>query len=37
MDLLLDLDRMLVTEQREHAVKRLRRFSVLFDELATQP
>jgi hypothetical protein len=37
MDLLLDLDRMLDAEQREHAVKRLRRFSGLFDELATQP
>jgi uncharacterized protein DUF6279 len=37
LDLLLDLDRMLSAEQREHAVKRLRRYAVLFDELASQP
>ena len=36
-DLLLDLDRTLSAEQREHAVKRLRRFAVLFDSLARQP
>ena len=36
-DLLLDLDRTLSAEQREHAVKRLRRFAVLFDSLTRQP
>jgi len=37
MDLLLDLDRMLVPDQREHAARRLRRFAGLFEELARQP
>lgn len=37
MDLLLDLDRTLDAEQREHAVRRLRRFSTLFETLARQP
>jgi hypothetical protein len=37
MDLLLDLDRMLSAEQRQHAAGRLKRFSVLFDSLARQP
>jgi hypothetical protein len=35
-DLLLDLDRTLDAEQREHLVKRLKRFAVLFDSLARQ-
>jgi hypothetical protein len=37
MDLLLDLDRTLSTEQRQHVVGRLRRFAALFDSLARQP
>lgn len=37
MDLLLDLDRMLGAEQREHAAGRLARFGALFDSLARQP
>ena len=35
-DLLLDLDRTLATEQREHAVKRLKRFAGLFESLSRQ-
>ena len=35
--LLLDLDRTLGAEQREHAVKRMKRYTVLFDALARQP
>ena len=34
-DLLLDLDRTLTPEQREHAVARMRRWAELFDSLAT--
>jgi hypothetical protein len=37
MDLLLDLDRTLSPEQREHVVGRLKRFAGLFDSLARQP
>jgi hypothetical protein len=37
IDLLLDLDRTLSAEQREHAVARLRRFAGLFNSLAMQP
>jgi hypothetical protein len=37
IDLLLDLDRTLSAEQREHAVVRLRRFAGLFNSLAMQP
>ena len=37
MDMLLDLDRTLSAEQRQHAAGRLKRFSVLFDSLARQP
>jgi len=37
VDLLLDLDRSLSAEQREHAVTRLKRFAALFDALARQP
>jgi hypothetical protein len=37
MDLLLDLDRSLSPEQREHVVGRLKRFAGLFDSLALQP
>jgi Family of unknown function (DUF6279) len=37
MELLLDLDRMLSAEQRQHAAGRLKRFSVLFDSLSRQP
>jgi hypothetical protein len=37
IDLLLDLDRTLSAEQREHAAARLRRFAVLFESLARQP
>ena len=37
MSLLLDLDRTLSTEQREHAAGRLKRFSALFESLAGQP
>ena len=36
VDLLLDLDRTLATEQREHAVKRLKRFAGLFESLSRQ-
>jgi hypothetical protein len=36
MKLLLDLDRTLAAEQREHLAKRLKRFSVLFDSLSKQ-
>jgi hypothetical protein len=35
-DLLLDLDRTLATEQREHAVQRLKRFAGLFESLSRQ-
>lgn len=35
-DLLLDLDRTLSTEQREHAARRLKRYAGLFGELARQ-
>jgi hypothetical protein len=35
--LLLDLDRTLSAEQREHAVKRMKRYAVLFDSLSRQP
>jgi len=35
-DLLLDLDRTLAAEQREHAVKRLQRFASLFESLSRQ-
>ena len=37
VELLLDLDRTLSTEQREHAAARLRRYAGLFDSLARQP
>jgi hypothetical protein len=37
MGLLLDLDRTLSAEQRQHAAGRLKRFSVLFDSLSRQP
>jgi hypothetical protein len=37
VDLLLDLDRTLGAEQREHAAKRLKRYATLFDLLARQP
>jgi len=37
MSLLLDLDRMLSAEQREHVAGRLKRFSTLFESLAQQP
>jgi len=37
MDLLLDLDRTLSAEQRQHAAGRMKRFSVLFDSLSRQP
>jgi Family of unknown function (DUF6279) len=37
VDLLLDLDRSLSPEQREHAVRRLKRFGELFDSLSRQP
>jgi hypothetical protein len=37
MDLVLDLDRTLTAEQREHAAARLKRFAGLFDSLARQP
>ena len=37
MDLLLDLDRTLSAEQRQHAAGRLRRFAALFDSLSRQP
>jgi hypothetical protein len=36
VELLLDLDRTLAAEQREHAVKRLRRFAGLFESLSRQ-
>ena len=36
IDLLLDLDRTLDAEQREHAVKRLKRFAELFESLIRQ-
>jgi hypothetical protein len=36
-ELLLDLDRTLSADQREHAASRLKRFSALFDSLARQP
>ena len=34
LDLLVDIDRTLSTDQREHAVRRLKRYSTLFDSLA---
>ena len=37
MDLLLDLDRTLSDEQRQHAVGRLKRFAGLFDSLSRRP
>jgi hypothetical protein len=37
MDLLLDLDRTLSTEQRQHVAGRLQRFAALFDSLSRQP
>lgn len=37
MDLLLDLDRTLSAEQRQHAAGRMKRYSVLFDTLSRQP
>lgn len=37
VELLLDLDRSLSAEQREHAVRRLKRFGELFDSLSRQP
>jgi hypothetical protein len=37
VELLLDLDRTLSAEQRQHAAARLKRFAVLFDSLARQP
>ena len=37
VDLLLDLDRMLSAEQREHAATRLKRFAARFDSLSRQP
>lgn len=36
IDLLLDLDRTLAAEQREHAVRRLKRFAGLFESLSRQ-
>jgi hypothetical protein len=35
-DLLLDLDRTLSSEQREHAVTRLKRYAGLFESLSRQ-
>ena len=37
VELLLDLDRSLSTEQREHAARRLRRYGALVDSLAREP
>ena len=37
MDLLMDLERTLSPEQREHAAARLKRFSALFEALAREP
>jgi len=37
VELLLDLDRTLSAEQREHAAARLKRYGTLFDSLARQP
>jgi len=37
LDLLLDLDRTLSAEQRQHVTGRLRRFAALFDSLSRQP
>lgn len=37
MSLLLDLDHTLSAEQREHAARRLKRYSTLFESLALQP
>ncbi len=37
MDLLMDLERTLGPEQREHAIARLKRFSALFEALAREP
>ena len=37
VDLLLDLDRSLSTEQREHAARRLKRFAALFESLSRRP
>jgi len=36
VELLLDLDRSLSPDQREHAAKRLKRYATLFDSLARQ-
>jgi hypothetical protein len=36
-DLLMDLDRTLSAEQRQHVVERLKRFAALFDSLSRQP
>jgi hypothetical protein len=36
VDLLLDLDRTLAAEQREHLAKRLKRFAGLFESLGKQ-